>query len=90
MGRARWLGRDVVHMVGKPDEQHNQQWKKAAYTFRVKMDNKSHDDIMMTSSMQQLHCSLPGLPDVRNVKTSAHWSQLSPPILRSETSIMAS
>ena len=52
VGRARWLGRDVVHMVGKPDEQHNQQWRKAAYTFRVKMDNKSHDDIMMTSSMQ--------------------------------------
>ena len=27
MGRARWLRRDVVHMVGKPDEQ-SQQWRK--------------------------------------------------------------
>ena len=39
-------------MVGKPDEEQNQQWRKAAYMFKVKMDSKSHDDIMMTSSMQ--------------------------------------
>ena len=52
VGRASWLWRDVVHMVGKPDQQQNQQWRKAAYTFRVEMDSKSHDNIMMTSSMQ--------------------------------------